>query len=454
MLYPLSYEGGDAVRAGQRVLRGVISDRALVACPPRARRSRVRASEPRGGGRIDRILGLCVPRTRNATRRPRISAGRCSCCPPPRPTASAGRNIVWSRGSGLGRLNDWRVAWHRDRENPDRARLWDGTAWTEWVASETHGATIALTSAAETEPHPPEIEVRFRRSAAASTSLRLRRWERRIASMSRIGCSDSSRCSKCSTSARCSATMSVPVFKGPLRVFSSRLSGLVVALDNPRDRDQYGVPILERLVDLLCCVDAARVIDVQALHFTFQVVIQSAYKLRDRPNWFDIVLWAAYSQVAFAQRVASAMRREYGASGLPVMSDTNGLSSSWTRSAATPPSSGSHSRRRCRAGTANGRNGSRRQHRAAHNSRSCRGVNGLRCSNISRQATSARKRHARARAAVTQLGRGTEHHQGASYVGQLDTCELVPRSPGRARVPILGRSGVDTTRQRSRGRDG
>jgi hypothetical protein len=168
-----------------------------------------------------------------------------------------------------------RVAWHRDHENPDCSRLWDGTAWTEWVAS-THGATIAVPRAGETESRPPEergqvpsvgssIDVTSAPSLGTSESIDESDWLLRQFTQQQVRHINEVLGDDVGTR-----------LQGSAPIVLESLSGLVVAFDNPRDRDQYGVPLLERLVDLLSCVDAARVIDIQALHFTYQAVIQSA----------------------------------------------------------------------------------------------------------------------------------------------------------------------------------
>jgi hypothetical protein len=73
-----------------------------------------------------------------------------------------------------------------------------------------------------------------------------------------------------------------------------------------------------RALDPATCADA----DVETLHFTYQAVMEHAYKLRSEPAWLDVTIWAATKQVELAPRTAAAMRAAYHNRGT---SDAHGI---------------------------------------------------------------------------------------------------------------------------------
>lgn len=95
------------------------------------------------------------------------------------------------------------------------------------------------------------------------------------------------------------------------------LGALVGWFDNPRDHLEYAVPILRHLIELLGQLAPAWSGSIEHLHFSYQAVMQTAYKLRDEPGWLDLTVWAARSQVAISPTVAAAMRATYYGHALP-----------------------------------------------------------------------------------------------------------------------------------------
>jgi hypothetical protein len=95
------------------------------------------------------------------------------------------------------------------------------------------------------------------------------------------------------------------------------LGHLVGWFDNPRDRAEYATPMLERLVELVRSLDLTACSDVERLHFTYQAIMEHAYKQREDSAWLDVTIWAAEQQVAIAPQTAAAMRRTYGSEQLP-----------------------------------------------------------------------------------------------------------------------------------------
>ncbi len=77
------------------------------------------------------------------------------------------------------------------------------------------------------------------------------------------------------------------------------------------------MPILRRLIDLLGQLAPRWSGSIEDLHFAYQAVMETAYKLRDEPGWLDLTVWAARSQVAIGPQVAAAMRAEYRDQPLP-----------------------------------------------------------------------------------------------------------------------------------------
>ncbi len=97
----------------------------------------------------------------------------------------------------------------------------------------------------------------------------------------------------------------------------SGLGSLVGWFDNPRDRADYAVPLVRHLVDLLGQVAPTWAGSIEHLHFAYQVVMETTYKMRAEPGWVDLTVWAALSQVAIGPQVAAAMRADYGEVPLP-----------------------------------------------------------------------------------------------------------------------------------------
>lgn len=95
------------------------------------------------------------------------------------------------------------------------------------------------------------------------------------------------------------------------------LGTLLSWFDNPRDRAEYGVPILHHLIDCVKAIAVDSCADVEGLHFAYQSIMTVAYKLRDDPTWLDVALWAATSQVELAPRTALSMHSSYPGSPLP-----------------------------------------------------------------------------------------------------------------------------------------
>ena len=90
------------------------------------------------------------------------------------------------------------------------------------------------------------------------------------------------------------------------------LGSLIGWFDNPRDRETYAIPIVRRLLELLGHFAPHWQGSIEHLHFAYQAVMQTAYKLREDPYWLEVVVWAARAQVAIAPQVASAMLHPYG----------------------------------------------------------------------------------------------------------------------------------------------
>ena len=60
----------------------------------------------------------------------------------------------------------------------------------------------------------------------------------------------------------------------------SGLGSLVGWFDNPRDRADYAVPLVRHLVDLLGQVAPTWAGSIEHLHFAYQVVMETTYKMR------------------------------------------------------------------------------------------------------------------------------------------------------------------------------
>lgn len=98
------------------------------------------------------------------------------------------------------------------------------------------------------------------------------------------------------------------VLVGPADRVVSNLGSLVGWFDNPRDREEYAVPIVRRVVELVGQMAPAWPGSIEHLHFAYQAVMETAYKLRDDEGWLELAVWAARSQVAISSRVAASMK--------------------------------------------------------------------------------------------------------------------------------------------------
>lgn len=99
---------------------------------------------------------------------------------------------------------------------------------------------------------------------------------------------------------------------GPSDRVAMGLGNLIGWFDNPRDRADYAVPILRRLLELLGQFALSWSGSIEHLHFAYQAVMETAYKLREDPYWLEVTVWAAQAQVALAPKAAAAMRHQYG----------------------------------------------------------------------------------------------------------------------------------------------